>query len=407
MLSRALHAAAHYGYSDCLEVLLELGGSVNLRGAGDNSPLHCAVLSGEWAPACVQVLTLNDASVNAVNKKGDSPLHLAASLGDVAVVELLLQHGAEQRANIDGNSPVDLAEISGHSKCLDILKGKLPATSAAPQKPQTGFNDNSSMMKELQQLRLQNAGYRNKCQDLDDANAKLKQEMAASKAEVLALRTTASEVEGKVDELRASRDTQASEAEALRVQCEEYRSALAQYHKEQVEAEKKLADNAAIINSLRDQEHEHKQQRATLGNELQQTKEELERLHVVLSNLEAKAKMSAQLQAALDRNEATLQERTSELREVHEQYQRQQALSEKARQDLTAAQTENQVLRQDLSKLENDNRGLMDQQLVTDKASRQLLSMLQTEKRQLCLLKQNAQHLRINMETSLSKVNEF
>ena len=380
---------------------------MNLHGACDNSPLHCAVLSGEWAPACVHVLTLNNASVNAVNNKGNSPLHLAASLGDVAVVELLLQHGAEQRANVDGDSPADLAEINGHRKCLEILQAKLTTTSATPKKPQTGIDDNSAMLKELQQLRLQNAGYRNKCQDLDDTNTKLKQEIAAGKAEMLAMRTSASEVQEKVVELQSSRDTQASEIEALRVQCEEYRSALAQYHKGQVEAEKKLADNTAIINSLRDQAHAHKQQRATLENELHLTKEELERLKEVLADLEAKAAKSAQLQAALDRKEETLQESSSELRELHEQYQRLQAHNTKVCEDLDVAQTDNKGLRQELSKLENDNKGLLNRQLVNEKASRQLLSMLQTEKQQLRLLKQNAHDLRINMETSQSKVDVF
>ena len=414
--NRALHAAAQYGYSDCLEVLLNLGGSVNLRGAGGNSPLHSAMLSGDWAAACAQVLILNGASVNAIDDKGNSALHLAASFGDVAVVELLLQHGAEQLSNNDGHSPLDLAELSSNDKCSTILKAKLPpvASAAGAQKRQEPSGGDSSVMKELQHLRLQNAGYRNKCQELDDENTKLKEECAVKQAQVLTLRTEVSQVNKKVAELQKSRDgavadreAQASETEALRVQCEEYRSALAQYHKGQVNAEKKLAENAAIIASLHQQAHEHTQQRTMLQRDLQETKEEHERLKVVLSNLEAKAAKAAQLQADLNRTEVALTERNSELQKVRGQVQYLESQHAKVHQELSAVHTENNGLKANLSKLEQDNQVLKDRQHVTDRASRQLLSMLQTEKRQLRLLQQNAHALRNNMEISLSQVNGF
>jgi ankyrin repeat protein len=63
------------------------------------------------------------ADPNATQERGFVPLHSAAANGNVAVVELLLKHGARADAKADdGKTPADMALEGGHKDLAQSLK---------------------------------------------------------------------------------------------------------------------------------------------------------------------------------------------------------------------------------------------------------------------------------------------
>jgi ankyrin repeat protein len=134
-----LHLAAISGHADLLELLLSHGAAtsaVNEQGYSalqcavesgntmavsilvergyqtDSSSLHLAVHSGRLEIA--QLLTSKGVQVNFVGKDGFTPLMVAAAIGHVAMLEHLLENGADLslRTTDKGHSPLDMAVIS-------------------------------------------------------------------------------------------------------------------------------------------------------------------------------------------------------------------------------------------------------------------------------------------------------
>jgi ankyrin repeat protein len=71
----------------------------------------------------MQALLAQGAEVNARNAHGWTPLHVATAGGDPAVVDLLLQHGADVHAQSHiGTTPLDNASTRGGRKAvIDLL----------------------------------------------------------------------------------------------------------------------------------------------------------------------------------------------------------------------------------------------------------------------------------------------
>jgi len=82
-----LHAAAEYGYSEIVEVLLEHGAAPNIREKYGDTPLHYAAMFGN--SKVVEVLLEHGADPNIRDKYGATPLHYAAALDYPKIVELL------------------------------------------------------------------------------------------------------------------------------------------------------------------------------------------------------------------------------------------------------------------------------------------------------------------------------
>lgn len=92
------------------------------------SHLNCTSLA--------KALIVHNANVNAQNFiNGDTPLHEAASIGNLDIVELLLNHGADPKIkNYTDATPLDIAEIHGHdevAKCLRSWSDDLPDVKGA------------------------------------------------------------------------------------------------------------------------------------------------------------------------------------------------------------------------------------------------------------------------------------
>lgn len=85
---------------------------------GDNG-LHCVVGWGDLSAA----KALIDAGID-VNKAGDlgyTPLHVACMQGNVEMVNLLIDKGANMFALSEGDAPFATARLAGHDQICDLL----------------------------------------------------------------------------------------------------------------------------------------------------------------------------------------------------------------------------------------------------------------------------------------------
>ncbi|MFZ0521971.1 MAG: ankyrin repeat domain-containing protein [Candidatus Acidiferrales bacterium] len=85
---------------------------------GDNG-LHCVVRWDDLSAA----QALIDAGID-VNKAGDlgyTPLHVACMRGNVEMVRLLIDKGANMFSLSEGDAPLATARLAGHDEICDLL----------------------------------------------------------------------------------------------------------------------------------------------------------------------------------------------------------------------------------------------------------------------------------------------
>ena len=136
-LNSELGNASFFGHWKVVDFLILQGADVNqaIPETGE-TPLHSALCKA-GRPYFLYVLKLlveNGADVNAktipgketggfmrdVRTKGETPLHRAAAYGDEAMIQYLLDHGADKQArDVHGNSPISWA--SEHLRPGSIL----------------------------------------------------------------------------------------------------------------------------------------------------------------------------------------------------------------------------------------------------------------------------------------------
>ena len=105
----ALTLAAAKGHTDLLQWLIDKGADTQIRDVYRYTPFMRAVENGQDAVA-VLLADLPGTDVNAQDEYDNTPLHHAVSANDIAMVRLLMQHGADpQIPNRDGATPVMLA----------------------------------------------------------------------------------------------------------------------------------------------------------------------------------------------------------------------------------------------------------------------------------------------------------
>jgi ankyrin repeat protein len=119
-----LHLAAAFAEPSAVELLLEHGAHIHQVSHNPmrNQALHaCVALSNSIAN--LRLLLEAGASVNATQAGGYTPLHQSAASGKAAVVELLLEHGADKTLRCDqGKTPADYARERGHTELAALLE---------------------------------------------------------------------------------------------------------------------------------------------------------------------------------------------------------------------------------------------------------------------------------------------
>jgi ankyrin repeat protein len=120
----ALHLAAFFGHRGLAQALINHGAKVDSRSTNAmvNTPLHAAAAGGKTA--LVELLLQNGANANATQEGGWTALHAAAQSGNRGLVEILLANGADVNARAANNqAPLDLALQNGHQDIADLLDG--------------------------------------------------------------------------------------------------------------------------------------------------------------------------------------------------------------------------------------------------------------------------------------------
>lgn len=106
---------------DIVQMLLDKNADINVMGSGD--PLRVAAARG--SVAVLQLLIDRGANIESRDNYGDTALHWAARSGRERSVKLLIENGAAIEAtNSDGDTALILAIINGHGNLVKLLLDK-------------------------------------------------------------------------------------------------------------------------------------------------------------------------------------------------------------------------------------------------------------------------------------------
>jgi uncharacterized protein len=120
-----LGLAVFFNHPETAGMLLAAGAEVNRasRNRLQVAPLHSAVASGNLA--LVELLLEHGATPDPVEFLGATPLHSAAAQGKRAMVNRLLAAGADpSRRTKDGKTPAEIASQYGHAELAEELAAR-------------------------------------------------------------------------------------------------------------------------------------------------------------------------------------------------------------------------------------------------------------------------------------------
>ena len=122
-----LGLAAFFGRKAILEELIRRGADVNITSNNTMKvqAIHSAVAQQDQALALqmTEMLLKKGASVNATQSGGWTPLHEVAFHGEIKLVRLLLDWGADKTIKSDdGKTAIDMALQQGHTDVIALLQ---------------------------------------------------------------------------------------------------------------------------------------------------------------------------------------------------------------------------------------------------------------------------------------------
>ena len=92
---------------------------VNVSSTDGDNALHRVV---RWKDGqAAEALIAAGINVNKAGDLGDTPRHVACMIGDLEMVKLLVENGANLFAMSEGDSPFTSARIAGHDQVCDFL----------------------------------------------------------------------------------------------------------------------------------------------------------------------------------------------------------------------------------------------------------------------------------------------
>ncbi|ADG66728.1 hypothetical protein Plim_0884 [Planctopirus limnophila DSM 3776] len=130
-LNYALSEAIWFEKAPMIVRLLEVGAPINMFAGIGMPPLYCAIEKGDLS--LVKMLCEHGADVNFQPTVMSSPLHWAVDseadcarqMGtkpNVEIVRLLLEYGADPNSKNKHGTPYDMAQRYGFSKACELLK---------------------------------------------------------------------------------------------------------------------------------------------------------------------------------------------------------------------------------------------------------------------------------------------
>ena len=124
-----LHLAAFFGHPETAQVLIDAGADVLAvsRNSEANLAINAAAAGprAEHRPEIVRLLIARGTPVDGRGSPaGHTPLHEAAFNGDVALVRLLLDSGADRSVRTaEGDTPLDIASKHDRTEVVRVLGG--------------------------------------------------------------------------------------------------------------------------------------------------------------------------------------------------------------------------------------------------------------------------------------------
>ena len=117
-----LHILASRSESiECIKLIIERGGNVNLKGHTEGiSPIHLSCF--HQRRDITSFLLDNGADVNCASSNGQTPTHVACTKSDTETLQILLDKGADVHMKTsDVNTPLHLACFANSAKCCEML----------------------------------------------------------------------------------------------------------------------------------------------------------------------------------------------------------------------------------------------------------------------------------------------
>jgi ankyrin repeat protein len=117
-----LHLAAFFGGYEAATLLIERGADVNAQSTNplNNMPIHAAAAGNRTA--MIELLLENGAQPNVRQSGGWTPIQQAADHCDAVTVQLLLRYGADPDAAQDeGKTARSIAESKGYTEVSNVL----------------------------------------------------------------------------------------------------------------------------------------------------------------------------------------------------------------------------------------------------------------------------------------------